>query len=63
MRVEIGPVARFGGARRRHGLDLHRRLGSDFDLGVRSGNVEMMHRVAGEIAVLRDVGSRTYVEM
>jgi hypothetical protein len=61
--VEVSPVARFGGTRNRHRLDLYRGLGGDFDLGVRSGNVEVMRRVPGEIAILRDIGGRVHVEM
>jgi hypothetical protein len=37
-------------------------VSGDLNLGVRSRDVEMMHGVPSEIAVLRDVGGRAYVE-
>ena len=61
--VEVCPVPRFGQTRRRRSLDLNRRLGGDSDFRVGSRNVEVMHRVSGEIAVLRDIGRRVHVEM
>ena len=61
--VEVGPVAGFGGARGGRFLELDGGLGGDFDFLVGAGNVEVMHDVAGEIAILRDIGGRIDVEV
>ena len=54
--VEIVPGAGVGGVDSGDGLDFDGGAGDDFDLGMFTGNIEMMDGVAHEIAVLHDVG-------
>ena len=61
--VQVGPVACLRSSRRWHRLNLNCGLRRDFNLGVRSRNIEMMHGIASEIAVLGDIGGRVNVKM
>ena len=61
--IEVGPAAGVDGAGRRGGFDFDGGLGGDFHLRVVAGDIEVVHGVAHEIAVLHDVGGGADVEL